>query len=424
MLATLLWPALASAEPGLSIALSQPQATPSERRVSETEWAADLTHELGLDRILPVDPEPAERFALLCGDQAEMSLSAGGRRMAEGGAFRVAHEAPRPRADGQPVRLTVRLPATALYQLTVEGVGMQRWVIDGKPIGHLDLSPLGVAQAPALIPLTGGPHEVSAYLVGGARVDRVEIAAFRSLCVAPADGWHADRALTHGAMARTLVRAFDFDRRLPKRDSEVFVIEGERFDEVTAGGGRTNRKLTMPALGNSWAEAIQSPAEFTWEFTLEEPRVVTLQARTHGVRSQIWAVDGRYRVTVHPVSFEAGFAWNHVLTLPLGSGRHAVRALVSRGAGVDAVRVTPHRSLDGDYVRVLEGLGFDGGPPSAPVARGASLSILTSPSFAELAGGFRLRMAGDARDRPLALVDSDPAPYTSRPASPLLPAEL
>jgi hypothetical protein len=33
-------------------------------------------------------------------------------------------------------------------------------------------------------------------------------------------------------------------------------------------------------------------------------------------------------------------------------------------------------------------------------------------------------MAGDARDRPLVLVDSDPAPFHSRPLSPLLPGEL
>jgi hypothetical protein len=316
------------------------------------------------------------------------------------------------------------LPATALYQLTVEGVGVQRWVIDGKPIGHLDLSPLGVAQAPALVPLTEGAHELSGYLAGEARVDRVELSAFRLLCVAPADGWHAERRLAYGAMARTLVRVFDYDRRLPEREAEIFLMEGERYDSVTTGGGHTNRRLGMEASGGAWAQAIQSPAEFTWEFTLEEPRVVTLQARTHGALPQIWTVDGRYRVTVHPKSDDAGFAWNHLLTLPLRSGHHALRALVSRGAGVDAVRVTPHRSSDGDYLRVLEGLGFDGGPPAAPVARGEALSILASPSFAELAGGFRMRMAGDARDRPLALVDSDPAPFTSLPSSPLLPAEL
>jgi hypothetical protein len=423
-LATLLWPALAGGEPGLSIDLTDPQATPSERRVSEARWAGELSHELGLERRLPVASGPAENFALLCGDQAERSLAAGGRRMAERGAFRVSREAPRPRKPGDPVRMVLQLPATTLYQLTVEGVGTQRWVIDGKPVGHLDLTPLGVAQAAAIVPLTEGAHEVTAYLSRGARVDRMELSAYRSLCVAPADGWHAERALTHGAMARTLVRAFDFDRRLPERKGETFVIEGERFDSVTAGGDRTHRKLTMASHGDGWAEATHSPAEFTWEFTLEEPRVISIEARTHGVKPQIWAVDGRYRVTVQPEAFEGGFAWNHVLTLPLGSGRHALRALVSRGSGVDAVRFVPHRSGDRDYVRVLEGLGFQGGAPSAPVARSAALSVLESSAFAELAGGFRMRMAGDARDRPLVLVDSDPAPFRSRPLSPLLPGEL
>jgi hypothetical protein len=265
---------------------------------------------------------------------------------------------------------------------------------------------------------------VAAYLAGNARVDRMELAAFRSLCVAPADGWHAERPLGFGAMARTLVRAFDFDRRLPEREGETRVIEGERFDAVTSGGGSTTRKLSMPATGGRWASAVSSPAEFTWDFTLEQPRVITVQARTHGVLPQIWAVDGRYRVTVQPVAYDGGFAWNHVLTLPLASGRHALRALVSRGAGVDQLKIVSHRSSDRDYVAVLEGLGFRAGPPGAGVPRGAALAVLRNPSFGQLADGFRLRMAGDARDQPLALVDAEPNPYTSRPLSPLLPAEL
>jgi hypothetical protein len=424
LLSILFWPALASGEPGLSIELGSSGPTASERRVTETRWAAELSDVLGLAQGLPAEPEPAENFALLCGDQAELSLAAGGRRVAEAGTFRVAHEAPRAAAADEPLRLLVQLPATTVYQLSVEGVGLQRWVIDGRPVGHLDLNPLGVAQAAALVPLSKGPHEVSAYLTRGARVDRMELSAFRSLCVAPADGWHAERVLSHGAMARTLVRAFDFDRRLPERSREVFVIEGERFDSVTAGGERTRRKLAMASQGDGWAEAVRSPAEFTWEFTLEEPRVVTIAARTHGVLPQIWALDGRYRVTLHPEAYDGGFAWNHVVTLPLGSGRHALRALVSRGSGVDAVRFVPHRSTDGDYVRVLEGLGFEGGAPSTPVARSAALAVLGSSSFGELAAGFRMRMAGDARDRPLVLVDREPRPYTSRPLSPLLPGEL
>jgi len=423
-LAALLWPAAALAGPGGSSELAAPAPSASERRVSETRWAAELTHVLGLERMLAAAPEAEENFALLCGDQAELSLAAGGRRVAEEGAFRVALDAPPRQSAAEPVRFVVRLPATALYQLTVEGVGVQRWVIDGRPIGHLDLSPLGVAQAAPLVPLGAGAHEVSAYLVRGARVDRMELSAYRSLCVAPADGWHAERALSHGALARTLVRAFDFDRRLPERSEEVFVIEGERFDSVTAGGERTRREPGKPSQGDGWAEAVHGPAEFTWSFVLEEPRVVTVTARTHGVLPQIWSVDGRYRVTVQPDALADGFAWNHVLTLPLGSGRHALRALVSRGSGVDAVRFVPHRSSDRDYVRVVEGLGFPGGPSGAPVAQADALAVLASSSFAELARGFRRRVAGEPSRRPLALVDHAPPPYTSRPLSPLLPGEL
>jgi hypothetical protein len=255
-------------------------------------------------------------------------------------------------------------------------------------------------------------------------VDRVELAAYRSFCAAPADGWKAARPLRYGAMAHTIVRAFDFDRTLPARKHEELHIEGERFDEVSAGGERSKRRLAMAASGGSWAAAVSSPAAFTWTFRLEEPRVVSLEALTHGVLPQIWSLDGRYRVTLRPESVPGGFSWNHVLTVPLAAGQHSLRALVSRGSGIDALRAIPRRSSDADYVRVLEKMGFRGGAPDQPVPRSVALDTLSSPNFREFASGLRLRMQGAPVKPSLALVDDEPDPFTSRPLSPLLPAEL
>jgi hypothetical protein len=411
-------------EPAESLALMDAEPTPSDVILGEAEWAANLVDLLGLEHVLPPDHDEADLFSLLCADRAELALGAGGRRLPADATFRVTAETPRGRTPGEPVRVVLAVPATTLYQLSIEGVGFQRWVIDQQPVGHLDLSPLGVAQASAVVPLREGPHEVSGYLAPEARVDRMELAAYRPLCVAPADGWRGSRALRYGAMARTLVRAFGFDRRLPQRQDEELRIEGESFDEVSGGGGRTSRRLQESASGDSWAMAISSPAEFAWSLRLEEPRVVSLKASTHGVQPQIWSVDGRYRLTVHPQSTPAGFTWNHLITLPLGAGEHVLRALIPRGSGIDAIRVVHHRSSDADHVAVLEELGFRGGAPGAPVPRGVALNALASPSFVELANGFRLRLQGDTSDRSLALVDDEPRPLTSRPLSPLLPAEL
>ena len=329
------------AEPLGSLALLEAAPTPSEVIVRESEWAAQLVDVLGLDRVLPEKPDEADLFALLCAERAELALGEGGRRIPADASFRVAVEVPRRRTPFGPVRFTISVPGTALYQLTAEGVGLQRWVIDGRPVGHLDLSPLGVAQADAIVPLREGPHEVSAYLAPQARVDRVELVAYRSLCVAPAAGWKAARPLRYGAMAHSIVRAFGFERTLPAREDEKLQIEGERFDEVSAGGERSRRRLAMAASGGGWAAAVSSPAAFTWVFRLEEPRVVSLEALTHGVLPQIWSVDGRYRVTLHPESVPGGFSWNQVLTVPLAAGQHSLRALVSRGSGIDALRVVP-----------------------------------------------------------------------------------
>lgn len=422
-----LWllPASAPAgQPSDSLGMLAGEPSRSDVLLSEKEWAAWLVEAFGLEGVLPEEPKPADRFGLLCAEEAELELGPGGRQVPADSRYRVAVEAPQPRASGGPVRVVVSVPATVPYQLTVEGIGFQRWVIDGEPVGHLDLSALGVAQATRIVPLRAGPHEISGYLLPGARVDRVELAAYRALCVAPADGWHQQRELRTGAMARTLVRAFGFDRRLPELDEERQQIQGERFDQSSAGGGRTSRKLRMKAEGGAWASAVSSPAEFTWSFRLEHPRVVTLEALTHGAEAQLWSLDGRYRVSLYPQSVAGGFAWNHVVTLPLSSGRHVVRALLPRGSGVDALRVNSHRSADTDHVAVLRHLGFPLGPSAAPVTRSGARKVLASPSFVELAGAFRLRMEGDPADRPLALVEDEPDPHFSRPISPLLPADL
>lgn len=424
LLAILLHAGIAGAEPPASLDLLGAQPTPSGSAVSEEEWAGRLVDALGLASPLPAEPDTAEAFSLLCVERAEVSRDRGAGDLPAEAAFRVVVDAPRRSSPSGPVRLVVSLPATALYQLSVQGVGLQRWVIDQEPVGHLDPAALGVAQAAALVPLRAGPHEIAGYLTPQARVQRVELSAYRNLCAAPAEGWRQGRPLRHGALARTLVRAFDFERRLPERSGEERRIEAESFDSVAGEGGATERRLSTPASGGAWAAALSGPAEFSWSLQLDEPRVVSVEARTHGALPQLWSVDGRYSVRLEPESVQGGFAWNHVISLPLASGRHALRALVARGSGVDELRVVAHRSTDADYVRVIEGLGLPGHAPEAPVRRSEADALLASRAFQDLAAGFRTRLAGEAADRSLALVDDEPSPITSRPLSPPLPAEL
>jgi len=283
---------------------------------------------------------------------------------------------------------------------------------------------LGAAQAGGVVPLRAGPHEVSGYLAGRARVDRVELAAHHTLCIAPADGWHASRALRYGAFARTLVRSFDLDRRLPVIAEETFRVEGEHFDgasEIVAG---VPSGLGGPASGGGWAEAASSPEEFTWSIWLDEPRVVTLRARTRGTPEQFWSIDGRYRATLQPDAFPGLFTWNRVFTLPLSAGRHVVRARVAPGTAIDLVEMVPHRSTDADYARVLMGLGFRGDVPATPMTRARVRAELTGASFGRLTQGFWRKLAGDRRDHPLVLVDLEPQRATSGPLAPLLPGEF
>lgn len=418
-----------------SLELAGAAPVPSQRVMSQGEWARRLVRVLDLERALPPEPQPSDLAGLLCPDQAPNPIGASARGLSTSAGLSVAAQPRVPPRSELPVRFVLRVPLTALYEFTVEGVGLQRWVIDGHPVGHLDPSALGVAQAAALIPLRAGPHEITGYLARGAQAERVELAVHRALCIAPADGWHPSRALRYGTFARTLVRVFDLDRRLPELEDETIRIEAENFDSASGGGSSgpsehgdrasgARRGLVDFASGGSWAEAVSSPAEFSWSLRLDEPRVVTLRAQTHGAADQIWSVDGRHRVTLKPDVFEGVFLWNHVLTLPLSAGRHVVRVRMAPGSGVDRFELVPRRSTDVDYARILMSLGFRGDAPVAPMTRARVRAAVAGASFGQLTLRFRRRLAGERQDPSLVLVDLEPVRPTSRAIAPMLPGEL
>lgn len=372
----------------------------SERVIEQGEWASELVFALGLSDALPEQYDETDLFGLLCAEQSEHRLGHGGRMIPSDAPYRVSMLPSPSLRPGEPVRMIITLPATALYVLTINGVGAQRWVIDQRTVGHLDASGLGVAQAPRVIPLRAGPHELSAYLAPGARIDRVELAAYRPLCIAPAQGWSPRRPLTFAAAARTLVRSLGMERRLPLAGSAVH-IEGEHYRSASAWGGRTNRQLAQPASAGAWAIAVDSPAEFAYRAHLPEPGVYSLLARIHGSGAEIWSIDGRYRVTVHPGIEASGLQWAHVMTRHLDRGEHTVHALIPRGSGIDALRFVRRRASDSDYIAVLRDAGFDEiGVPSQPVTQTAAYASLSNPLFTEISSRLLERLAGDAPPAP------------------------
>lgn len=378
-LASLVLPAPGSAASDPLVLLAA-RSTGPKRVITHDEWAADLVEVLGAAAALPETADSSERFALLCPDRAERVTQAGGRRVPARSPLHVVIEPPPRRNPGDPFRTTVTVPASALYLLAVEGVGAQRWVVDRQPLAHLDPSRLGVAYAPVIIPLRRGPHEITVTLSPGARVERAELSAYRPLCLAPREGWHSGRALTAGAQARTLVHVIGLERRLP-RDGAPIVIEGEAFAESSAWGERSQGRLSPPASGGAWVAATGSPAEFTYRVWLDEPGSFSLSARVDGASPQLWSIDGRTRVTLHPEDVEAGFTWLPVVSLSLAAGEHAIRVLLAHDARLDALRLVRRRSADADYVALLEDTGFAVSASHRLVTRSAADASLSSPDF-------------------------------------------
>lgn len=412
----------APAEAAETLLLLGPEASGGDRLVREDQWAAALADALGLGAVLPAQHRADDVFGLLCADRAEL-VDEAGRRVPARAPLRVAATLPARRDAHAPQRAVVSIPATALYQIAVQGVGPQRWSVDGRAVGHVDPSALGVGHLPAVLPLAAGPHELAVTVTPRTRAERVEVTAFRPICIAPADGWRAERALSYGAKARTLVHAMRLETRLPLV-GEAIAIEGERYARATGTGGFTNRRLALPASGDAWATAADGPSEFGYRVRLPEPGLYTLLARVHGRSPQIWSVDGRYRLTLSPEADGGDFTWTHVFTLPLGAGEHVLRALLPRGAGVDLLRMQRRRSSDGDYLAVLDEAGFREGAPDQPVTTSAARANLEHPFFVARADAFLPELASAFDGEPLALVERELEDLYSRPLSPMLPPEL
>jgi hypothetical protein len=95
----------------------------SERVIEQGEWASELVFALGISGALSEDHSAEEVFGLLCPEQAERDTESGGRLAPIGSPFRVAFDAPPARQLGEPIRVVANLPSSALYALTVTGIG-------------------------------------------------------------------------------------------------------------------------------------------------------------------------------------------------------------------------------------------------------------------------------------------------------------
>jgi hypothetical protein len=411
--AALLAAGAADAQSAASLGMVDKPFQASERHMLEEEWARHLVVALGLEDGLPAKPTPQDYYGLLCVEEAS-ALSADAE---PGEGLRIAHPVA-PTEPGEPVRVVLDAPATAVYRLDVEGVGLQRWSVDQRLIGHLDATRLGVAAAPKLIALRAGAHEFTGILVRGARADRVELSAQRPLCIAPADGWKTGRVLSHGVRARTLVRALGLESYLPER-STVVALEGERYDGASRWSGRTQEG--GGPTRNEWADAGASPAEFNYRVRLPEPGLMSLEARISGEGAQLWSLDGRMRASVEPGAL--GFGWQHVLTGPLASGEHVIRALVPAGSSIDRIRIVTRAAEDPDYVEVLEQMGLPQGAVHARVPRGLVMSTLREPVVEMLAESFLVRAAG-GEEPPMPAMNRELAPLYPRPLSPVLASDL
>jgi hypothetical protein len=374
--------------------------------VHHGEWAVRLAGALGLGALLAPGDAEASAFALLCPGR---SGSLPGAPAAEG-----------LEASQDPLRVVARVDRPGVYRMRVEGRGEGRWTVEGRDLGVLDPTPLGVAASRRRVPLAAGSRELVAFATPGARFERVELVAAGPPCVAPAGGWQAGAELRFGDKARTLVQLFGLEGRLPREGAPVSV-EGEDFTNGGPRAVRTDRSVGRPASGDAWAQAEGGPAELAWNLDVPAAGVYSLLARVHGAGPQEWRIDEGAAV-LRPPADAADFAWTEVATLALGAGSRAVRARLADGGGVDVIQLVRRRTDDADYLAVLEELGAREGGAGERVREEDAERNLRSEALRALFAGFR---DGDpeAIGAGLALVERELEDFYTRPLSPVLPSE-
>jgi hypothetical protein len=379
--------------------------------VRHGEWALRLVEALGLASLLPGPDAEAAAFAILCpGDTApgEAALEVAGPP-----AFQDVG------ASDAPLRLLAQVARPSLYRVRVRGRGTGRWTVEGRDVGVLDPTPLGVATSRRWVPLGSGPREIVAFATPGARVERVELVGPVPGCVAPAAGWRADAGLDFGDKARTLVQALGLEGRLP-RDGAPLAVEGEDFARGGAGASRTNLPVGRPASRDAWALADGAAVELAWNVETGAPGLYSVLARVHGDGAQHWQVD-RLGVALQPGPDATAFAWSEVATVPLAAGAHEIRARLPRGSGVDLVQLVRRRTDAADYLAVLAGLGLAEGAPHEPVAADAADRNLDAAPVRSLLASFR--DGGPDAGARLAVVEGELGRFFTRPLSPVLPGE-
>jgi len=370
--------------------------------VREQEWARRLAEALGVMGIFAESPGTDELFGLLCADR--------GHEVPQGSLGKAQDTAP---GAGARVRFRIDVPQTALYQLAVSGQGRQRWIIDGRAIEHIEPGGSGVAMPSELIPLRAGPHELEVFTGIRGKVDRIELSVFRPLCIAPEDGWRANRPLTHAAAARTLVRAMGLVPLLPVTaapitlDGSGHALRGEDLHDPLDAGG---------------TQAPGEPRLLEYPVTISKPGLYSIVARVRGLGEQLWSLDDRYRSRVR-IGGDAIRAV-HVMSIPLATGEHGIRVLVPAGGIVDDIRLRRHGSGGSDHLALLDRLGLRPRAPGALVTSTEARDYLESGVFLERAERCLRREGLPGPAAPVVLAEQEVPAYENRPLSPALPAEL
>jgi hypothetical protein len=379
--------------------------------VRQDQWADRLAAALGLESAMPAGAPPEQVFSLLCPEHAtDVDVAA------------VSADLPRWNGGAGDVPVQLDVPHAGLYVVEVDGKGAQRWRAGGRPAGDVNPTPWGVAVAPYIVPLSAGPQTVVGTFESTSSATRVTLRPYRGVCVEPRDGWAAGQPLRFADKARTLVRALGLEGRLPV-EGPAQIVEAETFDRTSPHGEVSEHPLVAPASGGLWAVAGGDGAELRWSLEADDAGVVTLLARLHGAKPQVWFVGDAAPRTVQPPPGAEGWVWTEIATLPLGAGPVSVRVRLAPGSGVDVMRLQRRRDADTDYLAVLDALGVQEGAPDALVDDASAGANLANPTLRTLVAGFLMGPAGLPANG-LALIEHDQERLYTRPLSPFVPSEL
>jgi hypothetical protein len=342
--------------------------------ITEAEWASYLARGTGLEGKLP-PPVQAENYIEVFSQpgyhrvEAEniTDISASLKREKGDRFGRASHREWLESGSGSgSIHYHFTLPIKLRYSIfaRVRG-GNQFWKIDDRK--RILITPeTGFSRVKiGDFNLEAGSHTITVTLPPDSALDVFELITRNSPPIEPLGGFAPLAPLNYGEKATTLVRALNWENRLPIDGGRCGFFEAEGFSEARGEVKISESTRHGRASRGEWVNPLSPQSGLTYRINLPEAGLYTIRGRFWGGGENIFSIElDKHKLYFTPLPGDR-FNWVDIFTGHLNKGEHRLDLEINPGNGVDLFEWVKRLDAPGDYYLLLPQYGFlEGGQPT------------------------------------------------------------